>query len=192
MLFRSTGENINKAADVIQLGVTQLDATVTALNDLVHKPAHDLGPQFKTFSKNLDQLDSTAKAVRSAAGSMDEKGKAYFADWDKQIAAIQNEDIKNRSSERRQAVEASLSKLQGDYGAARDTFRPLMTDLLDIRTALGSDLTLGGIDAIKNTVEKVGKEAGPVKETLTKVAEEFRKLGVGMSKLGPPPAEPKK
>jgi len=177
----ATGKNVIKAADGIQLGITQLDATLAALTSLVNEPGQDLEPQFKAFSKNLDQLDSTAKKVRDASASMDGKGKAYFADWDKQVAAIQNEDIKERSAERLKAVEAAFSKIQSQYGEARDTFKPLLNDLLDIRTALKSDLTQEGVAAAKKPVKKVNSEAEDVRENLQELADSFRKLGVKMS-----------
>jgi uncharacterized phage infection (PIP) family protein YhgE len=186
----ATGKNVTKAADEIQLGIGHLDATLAALNGLVNEPAPDLGTQFKAFSKHLDQLDATAKKVRETAASMDAKGKAYFADWDTQIAIIQNEDIRERSADRRKAVEAAFSKIQGEYGEARDTFRPLMNDLLDIRTALAADLTMDGVSAIKKSVKKVSGEAEDVKENLQELADGFRKLGVSLSKSGPPKPAP--
>lgn len=188
----ATGKNVTKAADEIQLGIGQLDATLAALTSLVNEPGADLGPQFKAFSKSLDQLDSTAKKVRETAASMDGKGKAYFAEWDAQIAAIQNEDIRERSTDRRKVVEAAFSKIQGEYGEARDTFKPLMNDLLDIRTALSADLTMDGIAAVKKSVKKVNGEAEDVKENLQELADGFRKLGVSLSKSGPPQPAPEK
>jgi hypothetical protein len=181
----ATGKNVTKAADEIQLGITQLDATVAALTSLVTQPGPDLGPQFKTFSKSLDQLESTAKKVRDAAASMDAKGKAYFTEWDAQIAAIQNEDIRERSADRRKAVEAGFKDIQGDYGEARDDFQPLMNDLKDIRMALEADLTMSGIEVVKKSVKKVNGQAEDVKETLQDLADRFRKLGVSLSKAGP-------
>lgn len=188
----ATSKNVTKAADGIQLGIGQLDATLAALNGLVNEPGADLGPQFKAFSKSLDTLDSTAKKVRDAAASMDAKGKAYFAEWDTQIAAIQNEDIRERSAERRKAVEANFTEIQGEYGKSRDAFRPLMNDLLDIRTALDADLTMNGLGAVKKTVKRVSKEAEDVKETLQELAESFREMGVSMSKAGPAQPAPEK
>lgn len=187
----ATAKNITKAADSIQAGIGHLDATLASLNALVNQPAADLGPQFKTFSKNLDSLDSTATDVREATAGMEQKGAAYFAEWDKQIAAITNEDIRERSMERRKEVEANLADLRKDYTEARDTFQPLMSDLKDIHTALSADLTMQGVDAVKKSVKKVNDEAPDVKENLEEVSASFRELGVRMSKSGPPPAQPK-
>ena len=188
----ATGKNITRAADEIRVGMGQLDATLAALTKLVNEPGADLAPQFKEFSKNLDQLEATAKNVREATSAMEANGKAYFAEWDAQIAAIQNEDIRERSAERRQAVEASLSEIKEDYQSARDTFQPLMNDLKDIRTALEADLTMNGLDAVKKTVKKTNSSAEDLKESLQELAEGFRKVGVSLSKAGPLPQPEKK
>ena len=178
----ATGEDITRAANGIQVGIDQLDAVLTSLTSLVNDPAADLDPQFKTFSKHLDELDSTAKKVRDAAADMEVNGKEYFAAWDKQIAAIQNEDISERTAERRHAVEASLNEIKGDYGKSREAFKVLMSDLKDIHTALGADLTMSGIDAIKKSAKKANSSGEDVKESLQELVDTFREVGVKLSK----------
>ncbi|HEX6885799.1 MAG TPA: DUF2959 family protein [Planctomycetota bacterium] len=182
----STGATITKAADQIQRGIEQLDATVAALHDLVEKPAPDLKPQQKAYEKALASLESTAESLSKTAASMDTRGQAYFAEWDTQLAAIQNEDIRERSADRKKSIEASFSKLQKQYGEARDAFRPLLDNLRDVRTALKADLTLAGIDTLKPVVKKVDKEKGSVEKELKEVGEQFRELGVDLSRSGPP------
>ena len=184
----ATSNNITTAANEIQVGIGELDATMAALTSLVNQPAADLEPQFKAFSQNLDKLDKTAGRVRAAAAKMEENGKAYFAEWDKQIAAMQNEDIRERSTERREKVEEALADIKEDYSDARDNFQPLMNDLKDIRTALEADLTMDGIDSIKKTVKKASSNAEDVKEPLQDLADAFREVGIRLSKAGPAPA----
>jgi len=188
----ATGKNITRAADAIQTGIGQLDATMTALTTLVNQPAAELGPQFDVFASNLDALDSTAKQVSEATAGMQEKGKAYFADWDAQIAAIQDEDIRERSAERRKTVEKELEEIRAEYEKARDTFHPLMGALQDIRKALEADLTMDGLDAVKKSVKKTNNNAADVKESLQELADSFRKVGVRMSMSGPAKAPEKK
>ena len=184
----STGASITKAADQIERGITELDATVAALHAMVETPAEDLTQQRKTFEKALSSLESTAESVGKMASSMDAKGQAYFAEWDQQLASIQNEDIRERSSERRKAIEASFSKLQKQYGEAKGAFQPLLANLRDIRTALKADLTLPGIDALKPVVKTVDKEKGSVEKELKDLVDGFRELGVDLSRSGPKPA----
>lgn len=181
----ATGENITKAARLIEKGIAQLDATSASLTDLVTRPAADLEAQYKVFKKNLASLESTAEAVKKTSASMDANGKAYFAEWDQQIAAIQNEDIRERSAERRETVAEGLKEIQSQYAEAKDEFTPLLSDLRDIRTALDAELTMGSVKSLEDDAEDVSDATGDVKETLSDLAGNFRKLGVELSSRGP-------
>ncbi len=59
-----------------------------------------------------------------------------------------------------------------------------MSDLKDIRTALNSDLTPGGIAAIKPIADRVAKETVVVKVAAGSVESEFQTLGLNMSAAG--------
>lgn len=180
-----TGKTVESAAAGVERGIGELEATVAALNQLVKHPAPDLAPQYKAFTKSLAQLEATAKDVSETAARIDERSQAYFAQWDTQIAAIQNEDIKGRSSSRREAVSASFSKLQKEYGEVREEFKPLLDNLRDIRTVLGTDLTMDGLKSVADTAEDIDDDAKDVKESLQALAENFKKLGVGLKQAGP-------
>jgi DNA repair exonuclease SbcCD ATPase subunit len=183
----ATGKTVTQAADEIDLGIKELDATVASLKDLTEKPAADPAPQFKAFSKNLDALDARAKSVSALATKMDENSRAYFTQWDKQIAEISNEDIRERNQERRTAIDKSLNKLREKYSEAKEKFKPLISDLKDVRTSLQADLSPDGIDTVRKTSGKIADHAEDVKETMGELSAEYRKLGVGLGNLPPPP-----
>lgn len=183
-----TGSSITKAADQIDLGLKQIDATMASLHDLVDRPAADLTVQRSAFEKNLGELETTAKDLSETSADMQAKGSAYFAQWEQQVASIQNEDIREQSADRRKTIEASFSKVRKEYEESKESFDPLLNDLRDIRTALRADLTLNGIDSMKSTVKKVDKNANKSKDNLKDLSEQFRELGVNLSRNGPPPA----
>ena len=180
-----TGKNITKAAEEIEQGIGHLDATVSSLNALVNQPGADLEPQYKAFAKNLDNLESTAKNVAKISAAMAEQGQAYFTKWDEQIAAIQNEDIRERSAERKEKVAAALKEIQDEYAEAKEEFKPLLSDLQDIRTALDVELTMDAVESLQDNAEDVSESAEDVKESLTELVQNFRDLGVRLSKAGP-------
>jgi chromosome segregation ATPase len=187
---QTTGASITKNAGLIERGMHELDAVVASLHELVDTPAADLAGQRKAFEKALADVETTSTQVSETAAKMSASGQAYFRDWDAQLATIQNEDIRARSAERKQAIEASFTDLQGEYGEAKSAFEPLLSNLRDIRAALRSDLTLEGLDALKPAVKQVDKQTATVREKLQDLSADFRALGVGMSQTGPPPANP--
>ncbi len=181
----AAGKTVSQAATQVDLGITHLDATLAALEQLVKKPAPDLTAQYKVFTKSLGQLESSAKEVSELAATIDSRSQAYFAEWDTQIAAVQNESIRERSAERREAVSASFSKLQEEYSEVKGEFKPLLDDLRDIRTVLGADLTMDGLKMVEDTVEDVADNAKDVKESLHELSKNFHALGVRLERAGP-------
>jgi uncharacterized protein YukE len=161
---------------------------MAALHDLVDHPAADMTVQRSAYEKSLAELESTAKEVSSTSAEMQAKGQAYFAQWDQQVASIQNEDIREQSADRRKTIEATFTKVRKDYEDTKESFDPVLNDLRDIRTALKADLTMKGVDGLKSTVKKVDKNANKSKENMKDLSEQFRALGVNLSRNGPPPA----
>jgi DUF2959 family protein len=181
----AAGKNAMQAATYVEQGIGELDATLAALKALVKSPAPDLKPQYKTFDKSLSSLESTAKEVSAIAAKIDENSKVYFAQWDEQIAGIQNEDIRERGVERREAVAAGFSKLQEEYVEVREEFKPLLDNLRDVRTVLSTDLTMDGLKSIEDTVEDIADSSKDVRESLQSLGETFKKLGVRLEQRGP-------
>ena len=61
-----TAENIQSAADKIATLPGQIEATLSNLNAMVENPQTDLRPQFKEFSSNVAELESSARSVGAA------------------------------------------------------------------------------------------------------------------------------
>jgi len=184
----AAGTALQAAADQISETSTQLTTTMDALNGLVERPQADLRPQFTAFSSALDKLQSLAKDVDARAKDMQAKGRDYFTEWNQQLATIHNEDIRTRSAKRQKEVSAKFDAINTDYQKANAALTPLLADLQDVRTYLSNDLTTGGLDAIKKTVTKAGKEVPDLKKSLGKLASDFKKLGLSISATTPPPA----
>lgn len=185
----ATGQALQSTAAQINQGNPSIDATLTALNNLVNNPTGDLVPRFKAYSDAVGKLRDLATSVRDKAASMQSKGKDFFAEWDKQLATIKNEDIRTRSADRKAEVQKQFKEINDAYQKAKDEFKPFMSNLEDIQKYLGSDLTVGGIEAIKKTAAKVNDEASDVKKAITKLADEFKEMGVSMSNSGPAPQQ---
>ena len=184
-----TAKNIQKAADKIGALSTQVDATLSALNDLVAHPQPDLRPQFKTFTAKMKTLDNSAKEITKARMAMGDEGKEFLAKWDAEVAQINNEDIKARSENRKAEVTAKLQAIKRSYAEAEVAFKPFAGDLRDIEKYLSVDLTTGGLAAMKDVVTQASVHATPLKQSLDKLAADFKSLGVAMSAVAPAPAK---
>jgi DNA repair exonuclease SbcCD ATPase subunit len=186
----STGADLQASADRISQGSGKIETALTNLMAIVNSPG-DLPAQFKKFSAAVSDLQSSAKDVAGKVEAMSKRGEAYFAAWDEQIASIKNEDIKSRSVDRKTEVQKQFAAIRQSYEEASTAFKPFMSDLSDIQTALATDLTPGGVSAIKSAAERAVKSGNSLKGTMGKLATQFKELGVAMSASMPQPAPAK-
>lgn len=183
----AAGAGLQASADRIGQGSAKIDAALGSLNDMVNNPG-DLVTQFKKYSASVSDLESSAKDVQSKVAAMRAKGNDYFKAWDEQTAKIQNEDIKNRSAARKEEMTKKFTDIKMSYTQASEQFKPFMQDLKDIQTALATDLTPGGVTAIKGAADKANKDAVPLKDSINKLAAQFKEVGAAMQSATPPPA----
>ena len=182
----ATSSNLSESATKIGDGRVKINNALAALDDLVDNPHGDLVPKVKKYNDAVSDLETTAHEVGAKVRGMSASGKEYFQNWDQQIAQIKNEDIKNRSTERKAEVQKQLTDVKKSYTQAKMDFTPFMTDLKDIQTALNTDLTSAGIAAIKSTRDKAKADSVPLQKSIDQLITEFRELGVAMASSAPP------
>jgi chromosome segregation ATPase len=184
----ATGAGLVEAANKIQSGITNIDAVLTSMNNLASSSQGDLEPKYKQFTSDVSDLKASAQNVKDRVAEMRENGSAYFKAWDEQLAQIKNEDIKQQSAARRQAVQKEFTDIKKSYTEVQISFEPFVSNVADIQTALGNDLTTGGVASVKGAMASANKQGAEVKESLNKLAGDFRDLGVAMSSSAPAPA----
>jgi len=186
---RSSATKATDAVAALQQRLTtgeqQLDATVASLSDLVNKPQGDLQPQYKKFLDNLDQLESQIKKGQSERAAMTSQADAYFAKWEDETQKLQNQEIKQTATSRREAMQASFDKIGNEIKSAKPQFDMLMRDLRETKQALDFDLTPGGINAIKPAVSKVQDEAAAVKTHIAAIRSELGQVSKELSSTAP-------
>jgi hypothetical protein len=181
----STSTSLREAAQGIDNTLGPLDAVVATLSDLETNPGPDITPQFQKFSAAVSNLESLANEVKSREAAMREQGAAYFQKWDEELAKIQNDNIQTRSLDRKNAVAAQFEKLRLSYSQTTANFAPFMSDIKDVRTALSTDLTAGGLASVKSLVSQAKDAALPLRESLIRLSAQFRSLGVSISPATP-------
>ena len=189
---QATSDSIQRTADAAAKVNTTLDVVVNALNDLTANPQPDLRPQFKAYKSAVSDLDSVASKVRSAATAMDGKAEQLMAEWDKQLALVNNEDIKARSADRKNEVNERLNDIKTSFAEAKERFTPVQSDLKDILIYLETDLTPGGVAAIKRTAAKAIAGVPDLRSSIDEIVSNFKELGLSLSSVQPVPEEEKK
>lgn len=183
----ATSASLTDSADKIAAGKYKIEATLSALNDLVNSPQGDLVTKFKNYNDAVADLQSTAQNVKARVQDTRASGNEYFKAWDEQLALIKNEDLRNRSAERKTEVQKEFTDIKRVYAQTEMAFKPFLADLKDIQTALGTDLTTGGIASVKSTADKANQDAVALKISVDQLVTQFKALGVAMAAYSPAP-----
>jgi hypothetical protein len=183
----STAASLQRTADRVDRGVAQIDNAMTALSQLVDAPSTNLQAQFKAFDASVSGVEAFARDLASRSASVQQQGSAYFQKWDEELTAIRDEAIRSRSADRKAAVMREFDRMKTNYDQSRAALTELIAGLKDIRTAIGTDLTPGGLEAIRGAVSKTSAKGVAVRQSLGDLAAQFKSLRTSLSASAPPP-----
>jgi transposase-like protein len=130
----------------------QLNATLGAITDLTKQKKGDLRPAYNAYCSEVSKTEAAAGWTRTRLQWMAGDGRKYFQDWQKTIDSIANESLRKKAQKRMDAVRKDYDKVEASLVQAGEKFNPFLSDLTDIQKALATDVTAGGVKAIKSTV----------------------------------------
>jgi hypothetical protein len=160
-----------------------LDTTLISLRALLDRPSGDLKEPFHQYSAALDHFVSSAQRTQATGQRMAEKNAEYFQAWDKQLATIDFEHIRNLSESRRTEVTNRFEEVHRRYVESQDVVQPLISYFQDIRKALETDLTPDGLAAMRGVAQNAETNSVKVQTALATLATELRESGARMSSL---------
>ena len=185
----ATSAALQSAATATTDTSTKVTDVLGALNSLTFKSEGDLRKQYDAFVSAAGKLDKSIENLGAKAQSMRDAAAAYSQNWSNQLAAITSEDLRARSTERMNEVTAKLKDMDASYVGVKNSLRPFTTDLKDIQTYLGTDLTAGGLATIKDMVTKTKTDAVPLRDSIKQLQASFSSLGTAISPVLPTPGK---
>ena len=93
--------------------------------------------------------------------------------------------LKQRSTDRMNEVTAKLKDVDASYEGVKNSFKPFTSDIKDIQTYLGTDLTAGGLNTIKDIVSKTKVDAVPLRDSIKQLQASFSGLSTALSPVMP-------
>jgi hypothetical protein len=172
-LADKVGISISDFRDEIVDVKKEVDATLASLDKIVGQATVDPRKAFKEFDKNVPRIDSAAAKAKKRATEMKEKGKDYFDKWEKELAAVNDADIRKLAEDRKVQLQAAFGTIKSSMEPVRDQFNAWLIDLKDLHKYLSNDLTINGIDAAKELIAKNKAEGLVVQQNLDKVIAEL-------------------
>lgn len=187
-----TGAGIAKFRDEVVKGKNAVDATMTSLGNVAENADTDPRKSFEQFKKDVANLDSTANDIRKRAADMQAKGQAYFKQWEEELAKVTNPEIRKLAEERRTKLQETFAAVRKHSDPLKAQFEPWMSDLKDLVTYLGNDLTVAGVDAAKGLIKKTTNEGYEVQKSMDALVGELNTIAATITPAKVKPAEPKK
>ena len=184
----ATAQSYKAAAAEVQTQSRALETTMAALQDLLNKPAGDLRPQFEWYKISLDRLVDAAERTEKTGHAMRKKGADYLETWNRELATMTYEYVRKSSETRRVEVGQDLDAINQRYEESANVVGPLIAYLEDIRRALSTDLTPGGLAAVKGIVTNAQENAGKVQAVLASLSTDLTSSGVKLSSMAMQPA----
>lgn len=105
--------------------------------DQVRNPT-DRQAQFQKFGTQLDLMEEQAKLTRERARAMQQRGDAYFAEWEARTAALTDPEKRRLAESRYSVRKRSYEHITKCLQEARSNFEPLLGHLREIQKLLGN------------------------------------------------------
>lgn len=175
-LADKTGASIAEFRDEIVNVKKSVDATMVALDKVVTTAATNPRDAFKDFSKSVPKVEDAAKNAKKRAEDMKARGQSYFKDWEKELAQVNNAEIRKLAEDRKAKLQETFNSIRTFMEPARDQFNAWQANLKDLEKYLSNDLTVGGIDAAKDLIAKTKTDGQGVQATLDKVIAELNTI----------------
>ena len=175
-LADKVGVDIAEFRDEIVDVKKAVDVTIAALDKIVVQATVDPRKAFKSFDTSVPKIDSAATKAKKRSADMKERGKQYFEKWEKDLAGVNDPEIRKLAEERKAKLQATFGNIRTTMEPARDQFTAWLANLKDLQKYLSQDLTVGGIDAAKELIAKSKKEGAEVQQMLDKVIAELNSV----------------
>ena len=165
-------------SDLVQ-GKRQIDSTLAALTALTDPGQTNLRPAFDKYADQVARTRQHAAKLKSESEAMRQARSDYFATWDERVSDISNPTIRASAEARRSRLREGHERISTASGQARDAYEPLMRDLEDIRTFLGTELSPQSVGLLGDASKKAQENAGTVKQRIDAIIAELDKVDGG-------------
>lgn len=104
----------------------------------------------------------------------------YFSTWKADNNKIANKEIRKNANERIEQVKVEYKGAVASLKAAAAQFKPFLSDLTDVQTALSNDLTGKGLGSISATVKRANFDHDQVQAEINGAAAHLNSVRIAL------------
>ena len=135
-----------------------------------------MAQQYGAYSDAVAAMQAQADTVGGLRQDMEAREADFISDWEQRLGQIQNEDLRQRAAERRDAAVQRFDELESESDVAKSTFDPWMTDITDIQIYLQNDLNPDGVASLADVFERVSENAETIKQEVETIVSRLESM----------------
>ncbi len=167
-------------ASVLQ-GQRQMDKAIVALNKLADSSGSNRRDLQREFQMQLIATEAQAEVIRDHLASLQNQGRSYFSNWDRDIRNLKTDQVKRVSRRQRDQAKASFDRIYQQVNSTKEAFRPMMATLYDIDSYLKNDSSDAMIGKIRPLVRRTTDQSEKVKQHVRDVVHEIDHVWLGLA-----------
>ena len=138
---------------------TEMGALNESLRGLSGDGIEDPRAWYRQFTNEISSIKRRSGAVERKADAVASRSDAYFGGWETELQEIQNQALRERSAERRSFLMREYARVTDSLENVRQAYRPVLSDLEDLKRVFSQDLTPAGRAAIVDLSVQVRENA---------------------------------
>jgi hypothetical protein len=167
--FRDYRQNVVQAMSLV-------DATMRAVDEISAQANHDPRLAYQGFAKTVHRLEVDSIRIRARTQAMRARGGAYFEHWEKYLAGVDNEQVRQLAAQHRPELKQRFEEAQQAAQQVREGFRPYLSDVQKLRAVLEADPSLAHIDAAKSLILAAQDKGRQVHQGLDRLLAEMNSM----------------
>lgn len=170
--------DFRKQVQAIKVAVDEVAGTLAMLPG---SPSTELRRTYRNFDRAVDRLEAADARARQRAERMRAQGREFFSAWEQEVQSIQNDELREVAQDRRVQLDAAFRSISRGIVALRDVFGPWTKDVRDLRTVLGRDLTVAGVDRAGDIIDQVRGDSADVQQALNSLVDQLAAVEMQLS-----------
>jgi len=169
----------------------QIETTIYALDGVVAAGDTGLKAAYDKYASEFKKLESQTKAVSKDSDHLRKHIKTYVGSWKKQLAEVQNPEIREHGEKRLAAAEEQMGEAQDELNRLNEDYKRFLDTLREINIVLENDMNPAGVKAIADIVSNVKRDSKSIVIDMDTVMQALAGISQSLDTGAPAEAKPK-
>jgi hypothetical protein len=169
-------DGIKEYRQIVTAARKAMASAIQALNQVSAETNKCPAAVLRDFTRAEERLQVDSVKVRERSQAMEQRGDAYFAQWEDHLAQVKDPELRKLAEERRPELEQSFAKIKASAKQTRAVFRPFLGDLRKLRSALENDPASVSGEATRALVHSAQNDGQQVQKGLATIQGELDRL----------------